>query len=313
MVTDGQDLGAGDAQLDGEGEYTPPAGEDPQGGVSNENSAEIVETTDTQPAKKEIIQGGDFTVGGGEPIDESDVEMPTDGVEYSAPIGPDEDIEEYAKTPMDEIAEGISGKVEEPEGPSLADAVAEPDQTDNPIDGDVGVITPQPPKTTPTEERMPGPAINPDTAIEQKGLTQSNKPGFDPHDVQDARSNKGQDGGIARNRTTGNQFRNDDGQQDGGQLRPDRAVGKPDYSEMYEVTGFTASFEKIAGQGNVNVEIQDHFHDLATAQASVNGEKYLMPMPQIGYKIVDIISGAPTISHQDRILYEYINNKWRRK
>lgn len=287
MEKDGQDLNAGDPHLDGEGEYTPPAaGEGLEEGVNNDNPAQ------------ETIQGDNFMVGGSELIDESDVELPTDGVEYSAPLIPDDD-EEEEKSPMDEIAEGIDNKVEEHGELSLADAVAEPDKTDIPVVD---------------EEKMPSAAINPDTAVEHQKLTLSDKPGFDPYDVQDARKDVPQEGGIARNRTTGNQFRTDDGHAEGGQLRPNKTVGKPpDYSKMYEVAGFTASFEKTPGQGAVNVEILDHFIDLATAQSSVNGEKYLMPMPHIGFKIVDIVSGAPTISYQDRVLYEYINNKWRRK
>jgi len=302
---DNQDLNAGELHVDGEGEYTPPTGE----GIKHippidEGGTE--ESLEDMVDGKTKIQGDDFQVGGDNDIDESDIELPpSEGVEYGAPPEPDEDTDDTAV--------------------SLEEAIAEPDNKDIPVNENGAiqastegqVIQEQAQTSDNTTAPVVGQnvdektGINLDNVIEEQELTQSDKPGFNPADTQDARSDHEVEGGIARNRTTGNQFHSR-GMPEGHQVRPD--ISKPkDVSEMFEISGFTVSFEKKPGQGNVNVEITDHFIDLETAQASINGEKYLMPLPQTGFKIVDIVSGAPTISHHDRVLYEYINNKWRRK
>lgn len=306
MNNNDQDLNTGEAHLDGEGEYTPQTG-----GPSLE---ETDDNTGSENTPGETVQGPDLEIGGNEEIDESDVELPTDGVEYSAPKPPGDDDEEQVveKTPMDEIANGTNETVAEETNQSLEGAIAELEQIDIPVknDEDGTIIKGSMPGKSEEKPITPEVCINMDNVIEEQRLTQSKKPGFDSQSVQDARNNQRQEGGIARNRTTGNQF-NSGGKPEGAQVIPSEAP--PDYSQMYEMTGFTVSFEKVKGQGNVNVEIRDHFLDIETSLASVNGDKYLMPMPQIGYKVVEIVSGAPTLSHQDRVLYEYINDKWRRK
>ena len=80
------------------------------------------------------------------------------------------------------------------------------------------------------------------------------------------------------------------------------------------MTGFSVSYEEKKGQGLIAHEIRDYFDDLETAQASVNGDKYLMPLAGGGFKIVTISSGAPSISYQDREIYHYLNtkNQWSR-
>ena len=316
-----QNLNAGEPHLDGEGDYTPPP--ESKGELKNVSEGVNVEAADELPepgldagpdtAKVKYV-GEDFEVGGGEEIDETNVEMPEDGVEYLTPTPPGDDYD-GEKSPMDEIAEGTDGKIADQEAPSLEGAVAEPDHKDIPVSEGEGVVTKSKDlrDETPTEKVAPVTIdLNEEKFVEKHELTQSKKPGFDPNEKQDARYNDNkQEGGIARNRTTGNQF-NAAGKPEGIQMRPGTSA-PPDYSEMYEITGFTVSFEKVKGQGNVNVEIRDHFTDMETAQASVNGEKYLMPLPQVGFKIVEIVSGAPVISYQDRVLYENINGQWRRK
>ena len=317
MKKDGKNLNAGDPHLDGDGEYTPPVGGQLEntGNVpqqASEGQDEAITSGQEEGPDLARVRGDDFEITGNEPVDESDVEFPMDGVEYAAPKPPgDEDGE---KSPMDELADGTAEEVGAPAVSSLEEAVAEPVEVDVPVEKTTGVKTESPPSGTPVEKVAPTTksGINMENVVIEQKLTQSTKPGFDPTETQDARRDITQEGGIARNRTTGNQFQSN-GKPEGFQLRPGKSAGKPDYTEMYEMAGFTVSFEKTKGQGNVNVEIRDYFVDLATAQASVNGDKYLMPMPQIGFKVVEIVYGAPTISYQDRMLYEYISDKWRRK
>jgi len=302
---DNQDLNAGELHVDGEGEYTPPTGREVKH-IPPIDEGRTEESLEDMVDDKTKIQGDDFQLGEDNDIDESDIELPpSEGVEYGAPPEPDEDVDDTAV--------------------SLEEAVVEPDNKDIPVNGDgttqastggqvvqgrvqISDSTPAPWAGQNVDEKT---GINLDNVIEEQEPTQSDKPGFNPADTQDARSDRKVEGGIARNRTTGNRFHSR-GMPEGYQMRSD--ISKPkDVSEMFEISGFTVSFEKKPGQGNVNVEITDHFIDLETAQASINGEKYLMPLPQTGFKIVNIVSGAPTISYHDRVLYEYINNKWRRK
>lgn len=336
MNDNNQNLNVGEPHLDGKGEYVPPAGgqsakeaksvekadihigdapQVPEETPESDTVAQNQEEASLEKAEnRSQVHGQDYHVGGNEEIDESGIELPVDGVEYSAPKPPGDDVDSLVGkiTPMDEIADGTDSEVVEKNGPSLEDAVAEPDQKNIPVIKEIGVKTGLPTPGQHTEEKMPEgkTSINMDNVVEKQKLTQSNKPGFDSQSVQDARSDQQQEGGVARNRTTGNQFHSG-GKLEGSQIMPNPAP--PDYSQMYEMTGFTVSFEKVKGQGNVNVEICDHFPDIETAHASINGDKYLMPMPQVGFKVVEIVSGAPTIGFQDRVLYEYINDKWRRK
>jgi len=291
-------MNIGEPHLDGEGEYTPPK----SGGKDLDDL--VNDTSDDGKGETPAVLGPDLEIGSdNEPIDESGVELsPSDGVEFKTPTPEEEyapNLEDAVNNnpPLDEgtmVNQGPEEVVEEG---------AVPDNIDIPITDAAPVSDAE--KNIDKET-----GIDLNKTVTEHKLTLSNKPGFDPTDTQDARRDGNQEGGIARNRTTGNQFHSH-GKPEGAQLRPSEST--PDYSKMFEVSGFTVSFEKVQGQGNVNVEIRDHFVDIETAMASVNGEKYLMPIPQTGFKVVEIVSGAPTISYQDRVMYEYINGKWRRK
>jgi hypothetical protein len=143
-------------------------------------------------------------------------------------------------------------------------------------------------------------------------LMESSKPGFDPNSLQDARRDGDREGGVARPMTTGPQKTDGDAAKEGSQIKP---TGIPaDTTNKFEVSGFSVSYEETKGQGLVSVDITDYFDDIETAQASVNGDKYLMPRAGGGFKVVNIVSGAPKITYQERELYEYMNTKnaWRR-
>jgi len=299
------DLNAGEPHLDGEGEYTPPESNQP---AENEKDDDDVQEKQPHPDDSQDQQEATQEADDGM-IDESDVELPSDdAVELTTPAPPGED--EPVVPPADELLKQMADEDEDKKvGPSLEDAVAEPVVEDIPIVDDA-TEGEEPKGETSFPAIEEGTGIDLNKTVEAQVLSQSQKPGFDTEQTQDARSDTPQEGGIARNRTTGNQFHSR-GKPEGEQLKPGGQV-QIDRSEMYEVAGFTASYEKVRGQGMVNVEIRDYFLDIETVIASVNGDKYLMPLPQ-GYKIVEIVAGAPTISYKDKMIFEYINGKWRRK
>jgi hypothetical protein len=80
----------------------------------------------------------------------------------------------------------------------------------------------------------------------------------------------------------------------------------------FEVSGFQISYEPKKGEGLISKSASNFFPDLPTAMASVNGDKYLMPVANGGFRIVEIISGAPIISNDENQMFRYIDNAWRR-
>lgn len=143
-------------------------------------------------------------------------------------------------------------------------------------------------------------------------LSKSTREGFNPQSTQNAKKDAEVEGGITTSRTTGPMKSSGDAAEDGSQLKPAPDMVAESKPGQYEVTGFSASYEPAKGKGLESVQIRDYFDDMETAMASVNGDKYLMPLPGGGYKIATITQGAPTISIEERQLYEYINGKWRR-
>ena len=84
----------------------------------------------------------------------------------------------------------------------------------------------------------------------------------------------------------------------------DSLVGK------FEVTGFGVEYD--TGDSKASIRVRDYFSDVETAFASINGDKYLMPMPGGGYKISVITEGLPTISFNERQMYIYKEGAWER-
>jgi hypothetical protein len=101
-----------------------------------------------------------------------------------------------------------------------------------------------------------------------------------------------------------------DAADDGSQLKPEPNADDDSISGKFEVTGFGVTYNSNGGSHFVN--IRDYFNDMETAFASINGSKYLMPLPKGGYTIADITSGAPIICFNERELYNYKNNQWKR-
>lgn len=131
-------------------------------------------------------------------------------------------------------------------------------------------------------------------------LKESNKPGFNNNDIQDARVNDDLEGGIARPSTM--QFSEKNNPQEEGYIVK---YNKPKIeTDKWEVSGFSVMVGSTQG-----VEISNFFDDLETAKRSVVGNSYLMPTEK-SYKLTKINKGAPIITYNEQQLFMYINNKW---
>jgi len=141
-------------------------------------------------------------------------------------------------------------------------------------------------------------------------IKESERPGFDPAKVQDARVDSPVEGGTVKPRSTGQMKEHvSDVSQEGSQIKP-ISIDIDSIKDKFEVTGFT--IEYTDGDHVKNCEVRDYFDDEETAQASVNGDKYLMPLKSSGYKVARIVSGAPIICYNERQTYSYVNDRWTR-
>lgn len=139
-------------------------------------------------------------------------------------------------------------------------------------------------------------------------LPESDKPGFDDKEIQDARVDREDEGGVTRPQTTGPmKLPGGDAAQEGGQIKHGHLADSA--QDAYEVSGFHV--EVSSATGMVSQQITQNFPDLETAKASVNGEIYLRPQ-QGGFKACKIIRGAPIICYNERQILEYINGVWRK-
>ena len=282
-MEDDKTLGTDGVEMSGKGDYKDPEKKDQDDaaptGPAKEAESEVDETTEIESPGMDTTEG--------------------EAVEYDA--GKEKGVED----PMDAIAK---------EGEAV------PEEEDVPVDSEPDDI---PDEKVPAPENIPvekKEEIKPldeqleesEKFIDNPELIESEKPGFNPHALQDARVDNRIEGGIARPQTTGPNKTDGDAAKEGSQIKPAGTPG--DITNKYEVSGFSVSYEEKKGQGLISVEIRDYFDDIETAQASVNGDKYLMPIAGGGNKVVLISHGAPKISYQEREIYEYLNDKnaWRR-
>jgi len=155
-----------------------------------------------------------------------------------------------------------------------------------------------------------GENIDEDKIRTDPNLTVSDKPAFNPDSVQSPLVSEKIEGGVIKNRSTGPTMSESKSVSNGELLKPKPNMEKDSLINKYEVTGFSVEYE--AGNNTHSVVIRDYFNDLETAFASVNSNKYLMPMPGGGFKIATISDGAPTISYNERQVYNYKDGKWYR-
>jgi len=143
---------------------------------------------------------------------------------------------------------------------------------------------------------------------ELPAMPKSKNPGFDPSSVQDVRSNNEIEGGIINTKTTEMMKEQvSDPANEGGQIIPDIDIDSVD--DKYEIAGFTVEYS--INEKTKTVQVRDYFDDIETAQASINKNKYLMPIKD-GYKVAVIISGVPILCYNERQIYSYINEEWKR-
>jgi hypothetical protein len=133
---------------------------------------------------------------------------------------------------------------------------------------------------------------------------------FNPGTVQNALLNSEIEGGIVSNKSTGSmKTTNGDSSTDGRQIRESDKIAE---EQMYRVYGFTVQYECLNSakeKVTVTKEVSDFFKDELSAQISVNGKKYLMPAENGTFNVVNIVSGVPCISFQDRNIYTYTGTK----
>lgn len=275
-MDENQNVGAEGVGMNGEGEYKDAGEKQPH---PDDEKVELTGAAAAEVAKKaeettEFESPGMETKGG-------------EAVEYSA--GNDKKTED----PMEDIAKEEDQGTAVPEDVPVADEPVTEEKKEEP---------------KPLDEQLE----ETEKFTSNPKLTESDKPGFNPNEEQDARYDNKVEGGIARPQTTGPQKTDGDAAKEGMQVKPRKPP--EDKSNKYEVSGFTVNYEPKPGDGLIGVEICDYFDDIESAQASINGDKYLMPLAEGGFKVVTISSGAPKISHQERELYEYMNDErsWRR-
>jgi len=202
-----------------------------------------------------------------------------------------DDSIEYGKNPMEELAE--NQQEETPIDPDMA--VPSDDMKDVPVD--------------------PAPAV---AAIDEAKIrtdptpAPSNKTPFNDQERSNALDDREDEGGVAPYRSTG---RVASGQtttleEESEIIKPKSDMEIPAEPDKYEVTGFTAQFKYSMGKIG-EVEIRDYFNDLESAFLSINRGKYLMPV-RSGFRVASIIKGSPTICFNNRLIYEYVEDHWKR-
>jgi len=138
-------------------------------------------------------------------------------------------------------------------------------------------------------------------------LPPSDKPGFDESEVQDARIDRNEEGGVTNPLRSTGPMKNTDPAMEGGLIKQDHLGDATE--NAYELSGFHV--EVPTGTGAVSQQITMDFDDLETAKACVNGGTFLMPL-QGRVKACKITRGAPIICFNERQILEYIDGRWRK-
>jgi len=140
-------------------------------------------------------------------------------------------------------------------------------------------------------------------------LPKSNDPGFDASSVQDMRKDATVEGGVTNpTRSTGPMKFNGDAALEGGIIRREPLADST--PGAYELSGFHVEVKSDSGMSSV--QITQDFKELAVAMASINVDKYLMPVQPCGFIPCRITRGAPIICFEERQILEYINGAWKR-
>jgi len=163
------------------------------------------------------------------------------------------------------------------------------------------------------EDLKPGqePVLEETEGREDPMPSEPQKAPFDPLSVQNPlRPTDGPEGGVIRTSAKGPTMSSVDNKNAGGMLKPTADMMADARPNKYEMSGFEAEYE-MNGMHH-RVHIRDYFDDLKSAQATITGDKYLMPMPGGSFKLAKI-SGTPTISFNEREIISIKNGEWQRK
>jgi hypothetical protein len=135
---------------------------------------------------------------------------------------------------------------------------------------------------------------------------------YNPGTVQDALQDSSIEGGVVSNKSTGSMKTPDNDSAKDGQQVKSNTIDKNSEFSRYRVYGFNVQFlAKNSYDETIVVtrQVSDFFDDQTKAMISVNGSKYLMPMENGSFEVVDIVSGTPQISLGDQNLYTYAGEK----
>jgi hypothetical protein len=146
----------------------------------------------------------------------------------------------------------------------------------------------------------------PDSALDGDVMLGDKESPFKAETVQNALKDSPVEGGIVSNKSASS-LRSDDPAKDGGQMKT--PVAEASVSDKFRLYGFTVQF--IVDGKITTRHVSDYFDDIENAFVSINGGKYLMPH-QNGFKVVDIVSGIPIISHQEQAVYQHVGAEWKK-
>ena len=143
----------------------------------------------------------------------------------------------------------------------------------------------------------------------------SKKSDFNPGTIQNALLDSDREGGIVTNKSASNMKSNGDAASEGKQFAAGTTQENTDNDNKYRVYGFDVQYTEKSGSEQpktITKSISDFFIELSSAMILVNGSKYMLPVDNDSFKMVDIVSGKPTISLGDRQLYQYGNGMWKK-
>jgi len=199
-----------------------------------------------------------------------------------------------ARNPMEDLVDGLT---------------AEPAPQDETVEAAVE------PAPEVTEEAPVAQTVVLDEAkiVTKATLSPAKSAPFDPTAITNALLDSEDEGGAAPYRSTGltasGQVTSTD--EEGLTIKPTPNMDDSPIEGKYELTGIMVEYEPKIGAAKKSVNIRDFFDTLEQAYLSVNGNKYLMPVPN-GYKVATIMSGRPVICYNDRLVYEYVEGDWKR-
>lgn len=215
------------------------------------------------------------------------------GIGFARPSTPEEIEEikckERKMNPMEKIAAG--GDTATPATVEVADKI---------VDG---------PKTNIDDNDSQG-RIEKSGTQDEPATSESDKDGFDSTSTKNAMApSSDEDGGIMKNVTTGIHTTSDE---DGKATQPTAKIEDDKAAKGgFEIIGFAIQYSIDDGKTHQTEDVHEFCDTKQEALDRFTGVHYMCVRND---KIVKglITKGAPTICHNERQIYEYVNNQWRR-